>query len=373
MKLPYLIAELSCNHEGDINELKELIDIAKNLKVNCVKIQSYTPDTISSNYKFKNHTMWGNIGIKNLYKMAHTPRDWHYDIIEYCKKIDIDIFTTVYSESDLTFTKKFNFNKYKIASFELSDLNLINEVSKNCKNIILSNGMSYFNELERAFNKVKQNKSNATILHCNSGYPAKFSELDLVTIPFLKNYFKCKIGFSDHTLFEDVKNLRGLEPWIAPFTAVVYGAEIIEFHLILDRKKSRTLFEKKKGGFDWSFSKEPHEVKNLIDKIKANKSKDISSFLNKKQTLLYKKMRGKVKLTPSSRELETLKFKPSLWTTGALKKGDKFIFGNDKKSNFDSLRPNNGLPLKFSNFIQGKRAKKNLKIGHPIDFSDIDF
>ncbi|MAV81842.1 MAG: hypothetical protein CMI90_00080 [Pelagibacteraceae bacterium] len=371
MKKPYLIAELSCNHEGDLHEMFELIDIAKSLKIDCVKIQSYTSDTISSDTKFKNNTMWGNMAIKKLYKMAHTPRDWHNNIVEYCKKIKIDLFTTVYSENDLLFTKKFNFSKYKIASFELSDLSLIKETTKVSKNIMISNGMSYFEEVENAINIIRSNKARPTLLHCNSGYPANFAELDLQTIPFIKKYFNCTIGFSDHTLFENVNSLKNLEPFIAPLSSVYMGAEVIEFHLIKNRSKSKKLFEKKKGGFDWAFSKEPKEIEYLIKAIDEFSYKNFLRDLSKKHLKIFKKMKGSVKLKPSNRELETRKFQPSLWITKNIKAGDKFKFGYGKNKNFDSLRPNDGLPLKFYKYVNGKKSLKDLKTGHPLSWEDI--
>lgn len=373
MKKPYLIAELSCNHEGDLNELFELIQIAKELKIDCVKIQSYLPNTISSDFKITSNTIWKNIKLKNIYNFAHTPRDWHEKIIEYCKKLEINLFTTVYSESDLKFIKKFKFNRLKIASFELSDLNLIDQVSKNSKDVLISNGMSYFYEIENAFRLIKRNNSWPTILHCNSGYPAKFDELDLSSIPFLKNYFKTKIGFSDHTLFENVEKLSNIEPWIAPLSAVYLGAELIEFHLIKDRAKSKNLFENKKGGFDWAFSKEKNEIEELIQNIKNINQKDFLDILSKKHLKLFNKMKGKVKLSPSKRELETLKYKPSLWTTKKIKKGEKLKFGYSKSCNFDSLRPSQGLDLKFFKFINGKRASKDLTNSHPLKLNDIIF
>lgn len=371
MKLPYLIAELSCNHEGNLNEMYELIDLAKNLKINCVKIQSYTADTISSNVKIKGNTIWKNTEAKKLYQMAHTPRDWHKKIIEYCKQCGIDLFTTVYSENDLKFTKKFNFKNYKIASFELTDLNLIELTSKISKNIIISNGMSYFSEIENACNTIKKNKANPIILHCNSGYPAKFSELDLNSIHFLKKYFRCKVGFSDHTLFKNVDTLSGLEPWIAPLCATYMGAEILEFHLIKNREKSKALFKKKIGGFDWAFSKEPHEVETMISKIKKYKKSDLPLKLSIKHKKLFLEMMGGIKLKPSKREIETLKLKPSLWVTGNIKKGSKLKFGYGHKFNFDSLRPNNGLDLKFFKFLNGKKVNKNLKKGSPLKLTDV--
>ena len=305
MKLPYLIAELSCNHEGDLNELFDLIDIAKELKIDCVKIQTYTPETISSNVKIKGNTIWKNTKAKKLYKMAHTPRDWHNKIFEYCNKIGLDLFTTVYSENDLNFTKKFKFKNYKIASFELSDLNLIKQTAKISKRVIISNGMSYFNDLENAYTTITENLAGYPLLQCNIIGSAKFSELDLKSIPFLKKYFRCKVGFSDHTLFNNVDKLSGLEPWIAPLCATYMGAELIEFHLIKNRKKSKDLFEKQRGGFDWAFSKEPSEIDTMIKEIKSNKKSDLPLKLNIKHKKIFKEMLGKIKLKPSKRELET--------------------------------------------------------------------
>ena len=371
MKIPYLIAELSCNHNGDIREMFDLIYIAKDLGINCIKIQSYRPETISADVKINTESLWKKVSMRKLYEKAQTPNKWIKDIINLCNKIKIDFFLTAYSEQEVSFLKKYNIPKFKLASFELNDHKLIESLCKTRKEIIISNGMATFEELYKSINLIKSHKNKLTVLHCNSGYPAQFDELDLITIKILKKIYNCKVGFSDHTVFKNLSNFTNPIPYLAPLIATYLGAEVIEFHLIKDRTISKKLFDKKIGGFDWAFSKEPSEILDMIKKIKKISKKDFINSLTSDEKKLFPKMLGKPKIGPSIRELESLKFRPSLWTTTSIKKGEKLKFGYKGNSNFDSLRPSGGLELNYTDLINNQKVNRDLKPYTPLKLEDI--
>ncbi|MDC3122634.1 N-acetylneuraminate synthase family protein [Alphaproteobacteria bacterium] len=366
MKKPYLIAELSCNHNGDIQEMFDLIHTAKDLGIDCVKIQSYTPETISADVSINTKSIWKKVSLRKLYKKAHTPNEWIKDIIGLCKKIKIDFFLTPYSEQELSKLNKYNIQKYKLASFEINDHKLIENLCKTKKDLIISNGMATLKELHESINLIKKYGNKLTVLHCNSGYPANFEELDLITIQSIKKIFECKVGYSDHTVFKNTTKLTNPMPSLAPLIATYLGAEVIEFHLINNRKRSKELFDKKIGGFDWAFSKEPMEVIDLINRINKTSKKDFFNSLSSIEKKLFPKIIGKYKVGPSKRELESIKFRPSLWTTKNIKKGDRLKFGYNKRSNFDSLRPSGGLDLNYTDTINNKKINKNLKAFTPL-------
>ena len=277
MKKPYLIAELSCNHNGDINEMYELIYTAKDLGIDCVKIQSYTPETISADVNIDTKSLWKKVSLRELYKKAQTPNSWISDIIKLCKKIEIDFFLTAYSEQEISKLKKYKIQKYKLASFEINDHKLIRKLCETNEEIIISNGMATLKELFDSINLIKKFGNKFTVLHCNSGYPANFEELDLITIQTIKKLFRCKVGYSDHTVFKNTSKFSNPMPSLAPLIASYLGAEVIEFHLINNRKKSKKLFDENAGGFDWAFSKEPLEVLEMINRINKTSKKN---FIN---------------------------------------------------------------------------------------------
>ena len=248
---PFLVAEISANHNGKLSNAIRLIKEAKLYGADAVKIQTYTPDTMTlrSNKKYFKikHGIWKGYKLWDLYNKAQTPYKWHKKLFDYAKKINIKIFSTPFDEDAVDFLEKLNCPIYKVASFELTDLSLI-KIAKTKKPIIISTGLGNLDEIEQAYNVAKRNgSSDITLLYCVSNYPSKIKDFNLNNIKILKNKFKCRIGLSDHS-----------NDNIVAKTAVALGAEVIEKHIALGRQKK---------GLDIEFSLKGNQIKKFRDDI----------------------------------------------------------------------------------------------------------
>jgi len=247
-KKPFFVAEISANHCGDFNLAKRLIKCAKLNGADAVKLQTYTPDTmtVKSNkkyFKIKNG-LWKGYQLWDLYNKAQTPLHWHKDLFKYAKKIGIIIFSSPFDESAVDFLEKLKCPIYKVASFEMTDIPLIKKIAKTKKPIIISTGMANLKEIEETFNIAKKYGSNdICLLYCVSKYPSETKDFNLNNIKILKEKFKCKVGLSDHS-----KDNR------VAIAAVAAGAEIIEKHIALDNQKK---------GLDIEFSLKGKEIKHF--------------------------------------------------------------------------------------------------------------
>ena len=331
---PFVIAEMSANHGGDIKNVFKTIDSAKKTGANALKIQTYTADSMTLNINkpnFKiNKGLWSGHKLYDLYKEAHTPLDWHKDIFDYAKKIKFIIFSSVFNIENVSLLEKLNCPAYKIASFEINDHELIGEVAKTGKPIIISTGMSNLKEIREAVFTAKKNGcKNLALLYCVSGYPTPIEEINLKSISFLKKEFDLNIGLSDHTIGTKAAEL-----------AVCLGANIIEKHFTISKKIKSA---------DSSFSATPKEFTNLVLKVKEAK-----------------KYIGKEFLFIKKSEKSNIMFRRSLYFTNNLTKGSK-ITKNDVKK----LRPGYGLSPKFIKKVIGKKVSKNIKIGDPVKIKDI--
>ncbi len=321
----FIIAEISANHAGNIQIAKDTIYAAKEAGASAVKLQTYTQDwmTIDSNKEdfLIKSPLWRGKNLYKLYKEAKTPLTWHEELFSYAKEIDIDIFSSPFSKEAVDFLEKFDPIAYKIASFEITDYELLEYVSSKKRPLIISTGAAFLEDIEEALKICKKNNKNIALLKCTSSYPAPLNKANLLTILDMKKRFKTEIGFSDHTL--------GIT---APIVAVSLGAVIIEKHFILDKNLNT---------FDRDFSLDPKEFKNMVDKIKEAK------------TLL-----GEVSYTPSKSSLE---FRRSLYAIKEIKKGEIF-----NKNNIKAIRPGYGLHPKYKTKLLGKKAKKAYKKGDRI-------
>ena len=246
MNGPFIIAELSANHLGDIGRAYRLIDAAAEAGADAIKLQTWTPGTmcLSDTFEVSGET-WGGMNLSKLYEEAETPWAWHLPLFEYAKRKGMIGFSSVFDLGALHFLERINCPIYKISSFELVDLPLISAVAKTGKPMIISTGMATFDEIATAWANAKTAGCNdITLLKCTSTYPADASEANLGAIRTMKSAFGCSIGVSDHTL--------GLA---VPISATVLGAEVIEKHLALSRAD---------GGPDATFSLEPHEFKQMV-------------------------------------------------------------------------------------------------------------
>ena len=330
---PYIIAEISGNHNGSIDRAKELVKLAKENGADCVKIQTYTPDTmtIKSNkddFLIKGG-LWDGYNLWDLYDWAQTPFEWQKELFEYANSIGITMISTPFDESAVDLLESLSCPFYKVASFELTDLPLIKYIAQTKKPIILSTGMANEKEIKEAIDTIIQYGSGDFILlHCVSGYPTPVEEINLDTITLLKKKFKCEIGLSDHTLGNT-----------SAILSIALGAKVIEKHFTFDRSE---------GGPDAEFSMEPHELKDLSENISlAHKAIGVGSFEMK------------------SAEESNIKFRRSIYVVNDIKKGDFFT-----KENIRRIRPGYGLEPKDYEKIIGLKAKRDLEEGNPLTKKD---
>lgn len=368
----YIIAEVSCNHEGDIEEAKRIIDAAAEAGCDAVKIQTYRPDTMTRDFDTKpTGTMWEDLDLFKLYEKAYTPWEWHTELQQAADKHGLHLFSSPFDETAVDHLEKMNAPVYKIASFEIVDTKLLEKVAETGKPVIISSGMSNFEELREAVDVLRsKGVKDLALLKCNSGYPGEFDDANLKTIPLMKEIFNCVIGLSDHIIFADsqLENCRQPVAHVTPLEAVKLGAAIVEVHLTVDREKARALQQKNAGGFDWPFSRTPEEMKKIVQTIRdfeAGKDVEYQTDLEKQMA---QKAHGKVCFTPTSKEEGSRMIRPSLWVTSDIKAGEEFKFcaGDDASGNFDSIRPTGGLHVRFTDHVEGKKAARDIKKGQPL-------
>ncbi|AET70306.1 pseudaminic acid synthase [Desulfosporosinus orientis DSM 765] len=325
----YFIAEMSANHAGDIKRAIEIIQAAKESGADCIKLQTYTPDTLTINcsnkyFQIKKGT-WQGENLYELYQKAYTPWEWQGQLKEEADKVGIDFLSTPFDKTAVDFLESLNVNFYKIASFELVDIPLIKYVASKGKPIIMSTGMGSLGEIEEAVNAVKsQENENLCLLKCSSAYPAVTEDMNLKTIQHLKETFGVPAGLSDHSLGS-----------IGAVTAVALGANVIEKHFCL----SRTIENP-----DASFSMEPHEFKAMVKDIR-----------------IAEKAMGNVCYQLSEKEAESKQFRKSIFVVRDMVKGETF-----SEENIRVIRPGHGLEPKYYEDIEGKKAADNIELGTPL-------
>ncbi len=331
---PFIVAEMSGNHNGSINNAVSIIKAAKDCGADAVKIQTYTPDTITIDCDkpefIINEGIWKGKRLYELYQEAHTPWEWHEELFEYSRKVGITLFSTPFDISSVAFLEKLQNPIYKIASPELIDLELIKEVAKTGKPIIFSTGMGSLQEIEEAIETARNEGSKKIIvLHCTSAYPTPIEEVNLSTITEIKKRFNVISGLSDHTKGTEVAKL-----------ATAMGAALIEKHFILDKSK---------GGVDSEFSIEPNELRKLVNEAR------IASLC-----------RGQPAFKVTKSESIMLKNRRSLYIVKDIQKGE--VISTD---NIRSIRPGNGVLPKYMNSVLGKLASRDLYFGEAFDFTMI--
>ena len=325
----FFIAEISANHCGNFKLAKKLIKCAYVNGADAVKLQTYTADTMTlkSNKKYfkikqglwKGYTLW------DLYNKAHTPLKWHYELFKYGKSLGIKVFSTPFDDTAVDFLEKLKCPIYKIASFEMTDLNLVKKVSQTKKPIIISTGMANLEEIEMTVKVAKKNGAkDITLLYCVSNYPSSISDFNLNNIKILKDKFKCRVGISDHSTDNRVA-----------IASVACGAEVIEKHIALDNQKK---------GLDIDFSIKGREIKKLRNDV------DIAFNLLGKNIFFRNKNENKSKI-----------FRRSIFTTKKIKKGQKFT-----KNNLKVVRPGYGIEPKYFNKILNKKSPKNIDKHEPL-------
>jgi len=326
---PYIIAEMSANHNGDINNAYKIIDMAKSSGADCVKLQTYTPDTLTIDSTLSDFQLteglWSGQSLYELYKSAFMPWEWHKPLFDYAKKVGITIFSSPFDNTAVDLLEDLNTPAYKIASFEAVDLPLINYVAQTGKPMIISTGMADAQEIQEAIESAREGGcKELAILHCVSGYPAPAADYNLRTLVDMKKRFGLVTGLSDHT----IDNTTAI-------TSVALGASIIEKHVTLDRNG---------GGPDDSFSLESEELKQLC--VGAKTAWDSL---------------GQVDYGRKSSEQANVKFRRSLYFVKDIKEGEIITTEHVK-----SIRPGYGLAPKYIDLVVGKVANTNISSGTAV-------
>ncbi|MCH1913321.1 pseudaminic acid synthase [Leptospira noguchii] len=334
---PFIIAEMSGNHNQSLNRALEIVDAAAAAGAHAIKLQTYTADTITIDKKEGEFlisdpkSLWKGETLYELYKKAYTPWEWHEPIFKRAKEKGILCFSSPFDFTAVDFLETLDAPAYKIASFENIDIPLIRKVAKTGKPIIISTGMANVQEIAEAVDAVRSEGNDQLILlKCTSTYPATPDNTNIVTIPHMKDLFQCEVGLSDHTL--------GIGVAIA---SVALGATVIEKHFTLSRVE---------GGVDSTFSMEPDEMKALV--IETERAW---------QAL------GRISYDATEKEKASLVFRRSLYVVEDMKKGD-LIF----EKNVRSIRPGYGLPPKYLEIVLGKRVNQDLKRGTALKWELLD-
>jgi len=330
---PYVIAEMSANHNGNIDTAFRIIEEAKKAGADALKIQTYTPDTITLNSDLPDFQikggLWDGKTLYELYEWAHTPWEWHKPLFDHARKVGIPIFSSPFDTTAVDLLEDLNAPAYKIASFEAVDLPLIRYVAGTGKPMIISTGMADAEEIEEAITAAREGGcKELAILHCVSGYPAPAEDYNLRTIPDMIEKFGLVTGLSDHTL----DNTTAI-------ASVVLGASLIEKHFTLDRNG---------GGPDDSFSLEPADLKTLCRDSKT----------------AWKSL-GNIDYGRKSSEQGNVQFRRSLYFVKDMKAGEVIT-----EDCIRSVRPGYGLSPKYKEKIIGKKVSKNININKRVDLSD---
>ena len=328
-KNPFVIAEISANHNGSFKQAKQLIKMAKKCGADAVKLQTYTPGMMTLkenviNYKIK-EGLWKGYELWDLYNLGQTPLEWHKDLFNFAKRIKIKVFSTPFSPDAVFFLEKLNCPAYKISSFEMNDFNLVKIAAKTEKPLILSTGLSNMDEIEKAVKIAKKNGCrDLTLLYCVSNYPSDANDYNLNYIRKFIEKFNCRVGLSDHS--------KGSE--IAKYSLLL-GATVFEKHIALHNQKKGLDLEFSSKGKDLNFY-----VKDLIEVFNLIKNKNLNRTKN---------------------ELKNSIFRRSIYAIKDIKKGEKFT-----RKNIQTFRPAKGLSARYFLDIVGTKSKLNIKKNHPI-------
>lgn len=326
----YIIAEMSANHAGDLDQAIKIIHAAKAAGADAIKLQTYTADTITLDcdneyFRIQQGTIWDGQVLHDLYHQAHTPWDWHHDLKQVADELNIDFFSSPFDSTAVDFLETLDVPAYKIASFELNDIGLLRRVAATGKPVVFSTGMATLPEIELALTTLKDaGATELAMLKCTSAYPAEPADMNLQTIVEMRSRFQIPVGLSDHSM--------GLE---VPVAATAFGATIIEKHLTL----SRTI-----PSADAKFSLEPFEFAEMVDAVRRTS-----------QAI------GKVNFGPTDGDRNNRTFRRSLFAVVDIPQGEPFTHENVR-----SIRPGHGLEPKFLDEIIGSCSTQTIPRGTPL-------
>jgi len=330
----FIIAELSANHNGSLQNALDTIKAAKECGADAIKLQTYTADTLTldsnkDDFLIKGGTLWDGKKLYDLYKEAYTPWEWHKELFDYARSLGIDIFSTPFDKSAVDFLEQFEPSAYKIASFEITDYELVRYTASKMKPVIISTGIATKQEIQDVVDICKnEGNHDIILLKCTSAYPAPLEDANLLTIPDIKKSFGTEVGFSDHTLGDT-----------APIIAVTLGAKVIEKHFILDRSI---------GGADAEFSMDKTEFTQMVKAIRDTQ-----------------KLLGGI--TYNETNVKGRAFCRSLYIAQDIKKGELL-----SEENIRSVRPGYGLHPKYLKDILGKATKADLYFGDRLKIEDVE-
>ncbi len=330
---PFIIAELSGNHNGSLERCLELVDAAAESGADAIKLQTYTADTITLNCDSKDfridnaESLWNGRRLYDLYHEAHTPWEWHEAIFDRCQAKGLLYLSTPFDETAVDFLEELDVPSYKIASFENNHFPLIKKIARMGKPMIISTGMAEHSELVDML-KVIRSEGNEQIilLVCTSAYPAKAEDANLATIAHMRESFNVQVGISDHTMGS-----------VVPVVGVALGATVIEKHFTLNRND---------GGVDSAFSMEPQDLRELV-KVSKTAWKSV----------------GKIHYGPTANEKASIQFRRSIYVAEDVQEGDVF-----NTSNLRVVRPGFGLHPKHFEHILGKRCVQSIQQGTPLSW-----
>ena len=333
---PFVIAEMSGNHNQSLDRALEIVDAAAAAGAHAIKLQTYTPDTITMNVRGGSfeitdpNSLWFGKNLHDLYKLAHTPWDWHAPIMERARDLGLICFSSPFDESAVDFLDDLGVPAFKIASFENNHLPLIAKAASTGKPLIISTGMATLAELERAVETARSaGCDQLVLLKCTSTYPASAENTNIQTIPHLRDLFGTEVGLSDHTM--------GVGVAVA---SVALGASVIEKHFTLSRAD---------GGVDSAFSLEPDELRALV--VESERAW---------QSL------GRVRYGPTKAERKSLVFRRSIFVSDDIQEGDVF-----SPENIRIVRPGDGAPPHLFEQLLGRQARRAYKRGTPLNFDQL--
>ncbi len=331
----YIIAELRANHGGKIEIAKETIKAAKEIDADAIKLQTYNADSMTldsdkDDFVIKGGTLWDGKKLYDLYKEAALPWEWHQELFDYAREIGIDIFSSPFDKTAVDFLEQFNPSAYKIASFEITDYELIRYTASKGKPIIISTGIATIDEIQDAVDICRiEGNHEIILLKCTSAYPAALEDANLMTIPNLAETFGVVSGFSDHTLGAT-----------APVVAVTLGAKVIEKHFILNKSI---------GGADADFSLDKKEFAEMIQAVRDTE-----------------KLLGKVDYSMTEKKKQSRNFSRSLYIAKDIRKGEIFT-----EENIKSVRPGYGMHPKHLSEILGKQAQQDYEFGDALEITSL--
>lgn len=334
---PFIVAEMSGNHNQSLEKALKIVQAVKWAGADALKLQTYTADTMTLDLHkgefliSDSNSLWAGQSLYDLYSKAYTPWEWHQPIFERCRELDLICFSSPFDASAVDFLETMNVPCYKIASLEITDLQLIKKAASTNKPLIISTGASTLEEIKDAFIAAQEGGcSYPILLKCTSAYPAPYHAIHLRTIPHLSSHFNTIVGLSDHTL--------GIGTSIA---GIALGACVIEKHFTLSRSE---------GGVDSAFSLEPQEFKELVTECK-----------HAWEAL------GKINYSPQKEEATSLSHRRSLYFVKDMNKGEKIT-----PSHIRAIRPGKGLPPKEYDQIIGKTVSISVKRGEPVEWGKIN-